>query len=85
MDLKNDKDILQNLKDADCSSEFMEEFFKIKEFGPSKKLVQLLYKHKFSLLDSLHDSQKKIDCLDYLIFQINQVVNKGKKEKKYDK
>ena len=75
MDLKNDKDILQNLKDADCSDEFIEEFFKMKEFASTKQLVQLLYKHKLKLLDCLHDSQKKINCLDYLIFRINQFAN----------
>lgn len=80
MDLKNDKDILQNLKDAECSDEFIEEFFKIKAAGLNKQLIQHLYKHKSRLLESLHDSQKKIDCLDYLIFQINQVVNQKKGE-----
>lgn len=85
MDLKNDKDILQNLKDADCSNEFIEKFFKIREHGNNKMLVQLLYKHKSRLLDCLYDSQKKIDCLDYLIFQIDQVINQEKKEKKHDK
>lgn len=75
MDLKKDKDILQNLKDAACSDEFIEEFFKIREQGNNRMLVQLLYKHKSQLLESLHNFQKKIDCLDYLIFQINQAVN----------
>lgn len=75
MDLKNDKDILQNLKDADCSNELIKEFFKIKESGLNRQLIRLLYKHKAQLLDCLHASQKKIDCLDYLIFQINQAVS----------
>ena len=70
--MENDKDILQNLKDSDCSDEFIEEFFRIKKAGISKQLIQLLYKHKCKLLERLHNSQKKIDCLDYLIFQINQ-------------
>ena len=78
MDLKNDKDILQILKDADCSDELIAKFFKIRELGLNIQLIQLLYKHKSQLLDSLHASQKKIDCLDYLIFQINQAVNTNK-------
>ena len=80
MDLKNYKDILQNLKDAACSDEFIEEFFRIREHGNYKMLVQLLYKHKSQLLEALHDSQKKNDCLDYLIFQIDQAVKREKKE-----
>lgn len=74
MNLKNDEDILQNLKDADCSSEFIEEFFKLKKYGHSKLLVQLLFKHKNYLLENLHKAQRKIDCLDYLIFQINRSI-----------
>ncbi len=80
MDLKNDNDILQNLKDADCSNEFIEEFFRVKKQGNNTILVRLLYKHKSQLLDSLHDSQRKIYCLDYLIFQINQLIHQKKGE-----
>ena len=71
MDLKNDDAIMQNLKDAACSSDFIEKFFKLKANGNKKTLVQLLYKHKSELLDNLHSFQKKIACLDYLIFEIN--------------
>lgn len=33
------------------------------------KLV-LLEKHRKKLLDAVHENQKKIDCLDYLIYQV---------------
>ena len=79
--IDNEDKILQNLKDAGCTNEFVEEFFEIRKHGDTKALVQLLYKHKTQLLSSLHDFQKKIDCLDYLVFQINQVANQEKKEK----
>ena len=71
MDLQNDDAIMQNLKDAACSADFIEKFFKLKANGNTKSLVQLLYKHKAELLNNLHGFQKKIDCLDYLIFEIN--------------
>ncbi len=72
MDLNNDKDILQNLKDAACSEELIKEFFSLKTSGNDKLIMQLLYQHKTRLLKNLHYYQKKIDCLDYLIFQLNQ-------------
>ena len=72
--IDNEDKILQNLKDAGCTDEFVEEFFEIRKRGDMKALIQLLYKHKTQLLNSLHDFQKKIDCLDYLIFQINQPI-----------
>lgn len=71
MDLENNNDLIQNLKDAACSAELIQEFFRQKELGNNKTLVKLLYKHKKQLLEDLHYFQKKIDCLDYLIFEIN--------------
>ena len=81
MNLENDNVILQNLKDADCSDEFAKEFFELKKRGCVKMLVQMLYRHKNQLLNSLHCFQKKIDCLDYLIFQIDS--GPGQKNKQF--
>ncbi len=72
MDLQNDKALMQNLKDSGCSENFIKEFVILKKQGNNNRLIQVLYKHKAKLLANLHDFQKKIDCLDYLIFQINQ-------------
>jgi len=66
--------IIQNLKDASCSSLIIEEFFKLEESGKTKEQLRLLNKHKDCLLDALHDNQKKIDTLDFLIFHINQKI-----------
>ncbi len=75
MDLKKDRDIIQTLKLADCTNEFIAKFFEIKQLGNSRQLVRLLYNHKKQLLDKLHKAQKEIDCLDYLIFQLNENIN----------
>ena len=72
MNLKNDNSILQNLKDAGCDNQFIETFFQLKEENNKKRLLGLLARHRTVLLDNLHDFQKKIDCLDYLVYQINQ-------------
>lgn len=75
MNLGNRKEIVQNLKDAGCSDEFIDEFFNISKKNKSEKpVIKLLYNYKKFLLKDLHDSQKKIDCLDFLIFKINQAV-----------
>ena len=34
--------------------------------------LSLLAKHRRFLLDCYHADQKKIDCLDYLIYKMNQ-------------
>ncbi len=63
--------ILQNLKDAGCDAETIEKFFKLSHC----EKIKLLTQHRMKLLDTLHKYQKKIDCLDYLIFTIRQAKN----------
>jgi len=68
-----DKDnITQNLLDAGCDSLFIEEFFRLQKSGQEKELFRLLAKHKSKLLESLYENQKKIDCLDYLVFRFKE-------------
>ena len=40
--------------------------------GRKKAGMSLLAKHRRFLLDCYHAEQKKIDCLDYLIYKMNQ-------------
>jgi hypothetical protein len=37
-----------------------------------KRLLPLLAKQRINLLDSVHDGQKQIDCLDFLVYSINK-------------
>ena len=68
----NRNDISINLQDAGCSSEVIKEFFYFQKTGQKEQLLKLLAKHKKELLSILHESQKKIDCLDFLIFKLKQ-------------
>ncbi len=67
--------IIQNLKDAGCAPEQIEEFLACMEAHKSKAELELLADHRDCLLEEVHRCQKKIDCLDYLTYQL-------KKEKK---
>ena len=40
--------------------------------GRKEAGLSLLAKHRRFLLDCYHADQKKIDCLDYLIYKMNQ-------------
>lgn len=66
----NQEIVLQNLKDADCNSEFIVKFFQLGENGRISEQLRLLSCHRKTLLDKLHLNQEQIDCLDYLIFNI---------------
>ncbi len=69
---KFDNKTLQNLKDADCTTDIISRFFQLEECGKITEQLRLLFAHRKFLLDKLHKSQKQIDCLDYLIFNIQQ-------------
>ncbi|MGF7144498.1 hypothetical protein HNQ56_002929 [Anaerotaenia torta] len=62
----------RNLLDAGCSRGFAEDFFELED---KQKKLRLLSCHRCSLLDKIHEHQKQLDCLDYLIYSIRD--NKG--------
>ena len=64
--------ILQNLKDANCDSNLISKFLLLVENGKIPEQLRLLSSHRKNLLNKLHINQKQIDCLDYLIFNIQQ-------------
>ena len=71
--------ILQNLKDADCNRELIERFFMLDKNQRTFEQLKLLDEYRKKLVESLHQDQRKIDCLDYLIFNLKQKQNDTKK------
>lgn len=63
---KNEK-VLRNLLDAGCSRDFADDFFQLKD---RQKKLYLLSCHRCSLLDRIHEYQKQLYCLDYLIYSM---------------
>ena len=61
--------ILTNLSDAGCGSEELEKARKLYEAGDMEALLRYFRKCRCSRMDELHESQRKVDCLDYLIRQ----------------
>lgn len=71
----NDNDenaIVQNLIDAGCGQEFIAEFMEDFRKKNLSKDLKLLAAHRRSLLDNLHKEQKRIDCLDYLVYKMEK-------------
>lgn len=64
--------ILQNLKDAGCDPKTVEQFFLLRKAGDRKEQLKLLSIHRKQLLDKVHREEKRIDCLDYLVYQIKK-------------
>ena len=64
--------VVQNLKDAGCTVETIERCITCMEQGKKKELLEQLEKHRISLLDKVHEEEKQIGCLDYLVYQIGR-------------
>ena len=64
--------LYQNLIDAGCSDEMTEHCITLKENGREIEMLDLLNNHRRDILDGIHQGQSKIDCLDYLIYQLKK-------------
>ncbi len=64
--------VVQNLKDAGCAQDFIDCCLAYMEQGKTTELLKRLEKHRQGLLDKVHEEEKHIDCLDYLIYQITR-------------
>jgi hypothetical protein len=62
--------LLQNLEDAGCASDTIELFMQKHEQSKLSEQLKILSKQRCVLLDDVHKSQKKLDCLDYLIYRL---------------
>ena len=69
---RTEQDVIQNLKDAGCGKDAIDSFMGCYRGGEIVRGLRLLSDHRQSLLDQLHAEQKRIDCLDYLIYQLKQ-------------
>ena len=69
---KQEQALVANLADAGCDKEQIEQFMDFLKSGRKEAGLSLLAKHRHFLLDCYHADQKKIDCLDYLIYKMNQ-------------
>lgn len=67
--------IIQNLRDAGCDAETIEGFMADMQKGKEECGLKRLAVHRKNLLDSMHNEQKRIDCLDYLIYKIKKQAN----------
>ena len=70
-----DVGVLENLRDAGCDDGMIERYREIAAEAPDDRrcqteLVRLLASHRRALLDALHADQARLDCLDYLLFQL---------------
>ena len=64
--------LLDNLEEAGCGPEFAESFLALESAGQYREQLKLLSDHRRHLLDCLHREERRIDCLDYLVYQLEK-------------
>ncbi len=62
----------QNLRDAGCGEECIRQFMEDLGESKAKEALKLLEAHRRTLLDAMHRDLKRIDCLDYLVYQMER-------------
>ncbi len=77
--IQEQKRTIQNMKDAGCSEETIDRFLLCYQAGDIKGELKVLSNHRQALLDEVHKGQKEIDCLDYLVYQIEKSVKESEK------
>lgn len=69
-DWNTERAITQNLADARCDGSIIEQYFSLD--GKKDEQLKLLAAHRKTLLDTLHKSQKALDCLDFLLYKLRR-------------
>lgn len=64
--------IMENLKDAGCDKKEIIEFIELYEKEKISEELGFLENYRKALMNRIHMENKKLDCLDYLIYTIKQ-------------
>ena len=64
--------VLQNLKDAGCDPDIITRFMVCQDAGKTRDSLRVPAAQRAVLLDEVHASQAKLDCLDYLIYKLRK-------------
>ena len=70
---ENDKDFLmhRNLADTGLPEATITEILSLLGEGRDIAVRRILARHRASLLNTVHENQTRIDCLDYLIYDMD--------------
>ena len=64
--------IIQNMKDFGCDDETISEFLKCFDNCDKTGQKKILNEYRRKLMDELHKTQKKIDLLDFMVYQLDR-------------
>ena len=64
--------IIQNLKDAGCTNTFISDFLCCYDKNDYEKQIGILENWRTDLLKQIHEKEKRISYLDYLIYKLQK-------------
>lgn len=62
----------QNLVDIGFGEELVSRCVLLKQEGQTRELLRILQSSRRDLLTQIHAEQKKLDCLDYLVYRLKR-------------
>lgn len=69
---KSNQGLICNLEDTGCSPEVIKLFLEFNSQGRVEDMLLLLSRQRRLILNAIHREQKRIDCLDYLVYKIKK-------------
>lgn len=64
--------VYQNLSDAGCNEETIQQCMKLVKEGKTKDILPILTEYRTALRNSIRAGQKQIDALDFLIYRVQK-------------
>ncbi len=62
--------LIQNMKDAACSDRAISDVICLIDSDRKDEGIRALRMQRCILMEKLHEQQQKVDCLDYLLYQL---------------
>ncbi len=66
----SEEQIYECLADTGCNKELIKQFEACRSSGRQKEQLRLLGDYRHLLLERIHAEQKKLDLLDYLVWNV---------------
>lgn len=61
------QELIENLKDVGCDEKRIEKICRLYSAGQVQDAIRVLRGHRCKLMERLHESQDKVDSLDFLV------------------
>ena len=70
--MQDEQSIIQNLRDIGCGEEAVTRINGMYQAGLIDDTIRSLRAFRCGLMDELHESQSKVDCLDFLVHRLQK-------------